>query len=90
MKKINKTFEYDRISDLEQFKNGHYVEEDNILDFSRVTSDEWVFVSGDEEKVFMKPVIDKLGISAEKHDEMEKAADKYMTVYNDICGLLNV
>ena len=53
-KKINKTFEYDRISDLEQFKNGHYVEEDNILDFSRVTSDEWVFVSGDEEKVFYK------------------------------------
>ena len=53
-KKTNKTFEFDRISDLEQFKKGRYVEDDNILDFSRVSSDEWVFVSGGEKEVFYK------------------------------------
>ena len=53
-KKNNKTFEFDRISDLEQFKKGNYVEENNTLDFSRVSNDEWVFVSGNEEKIFYK------------------------------------
>ena len=64
--------------------------EKNIIVFELILLFKYDGNYGDEEKVFMKPVIDKLGISAEKHDEMEKAADKYMTVYNDICGLLNV
>ena len=64
--------------------------EKNIIVFELILLFKYDGNYGDEEKKFMKPVLDKLGISVEKHDEMEKAADKYMTVYNDICGLLNV
>lgn len=43
-----------------------------------------------EEKLFMRPVMEKFGITIEKHDEMAKMANRYITLYNDICGLLNV
>ena len=43
----------------------------------------------EEEKAFMKPVLTKLGISKEVHDKLEKLADEYTKVYNNICDLLN-
>ena len=43
----------------------------------------------EEEKAFMKPILAKLGISAEVHDKLEKLADEYTKVYNNICDLLN-
>ena len=43
----------------------------------------------EEEKAFMKPVIEKLGISPEIHNKLENLADEYTTVYNNICDLLN-
>ena len=43
----------------------------------------------DEEKAFMKPILAKLGISEEIHDKLEKLADEYTKVYNNICNALN-
>ena len=43
----------------------------------------------EKEKAFMKPVLTKLGISKEVHDKLEKLADEYTKVYNNICDLLN-
>ena len=43
----------------------------------------------DEEKAFMKPSLAKLGISEEIHDKLEKLADEYTKVYNNICNALN-
>ena len=43
----------------------------------------------EEEKAFMKPVLTKLGISEEIHDKLEKLADEYTKVYNNICNALN-
>lgn len=42
-----------------------------------------------DEKHFMKPILEKLDISDKTHDKLEKLADKYMDVYNDICKLLS-
>ena len=42
----------------------------------------------DEEKAFMKPIIEEFGIDLEKHDKMEDAADKYTKIYDEICDLL--
>ena len=43
----------------------------------------------DEEKAFMKPILAKLDISEEIHDKLEKLADEYTKVYNNICNALN-
>ncbi len=41
------------------------------------------------EKTFMQPILNKLEISAETHDILEKLADEYITVYNNICNVLS-
>ena len=43
----------------------------------------------DDEKTFIKPILAKFGVSTEIHDKLEKLADEYTTVYNNICNLLN-
>ena len=43
----------------------------------------------EEEKTFMQPILNKLEISAETHDILEKLADDYITVYNNICNVLS-
>ncbi len=43
----------------------------------------------DEEKAFMKPILEKFGIDTETHNQMEDMADKYTKIYNDICDLLS-
>ena len=53
-KQENKKFYYDRIKDLTKFKTKYTENENKYLNFDKVSSDEWIFVSGDEEKVFNK------------------------------------
>lgn len=53
-KNKNKKFYYDRIKDLNKFKTHYVANENKYLNFDKVSSDEWIFVSGEEEKVFNK------------------------------------
>lgn len=50
----NKKFYFDRISDLDKFKVKYADDNNKYLNFDKVDSNEWIFVSGDEEKVFYK------------------------------------
>ena len=50
----NKKFYFDRISDLDKFKVKYTDDSNKYLNFDKVDSNEWIFVSGDEEKVFYK------------------------------------
>lgn len=50
----NKKFYYDRINDLNKFKSHYKTKKNKYLKFDKVSSDEWIFVSGDEGKVFNK------------------------------------
>ncbi len=78
----NKKFYFDRISDLSKFKLKYLDKENNYLNFDKVSSNEWFFVSGDAEKVFYKlydmsiKLIDKINISV----GLQTSADKiYIT-----------
>ena len=50
----NKKFYFDRIRKLDEFKLKYVDNKNKYLNFDKVGSDEWIFVSGDEEKVFYK------------------------------------
>lgn len=50
----NKKFYFDRINNLNEFKLKYADKENKYLSFDKVGSDEWVFVSGEEEKIFYK------------------------------------
>lgn len=53
-KKSNKKFLYENINNLTEFKNNLNQEINNWVDFSFVTSDEWIFISGEEGELFYK------------------------------------
>ncbi len=53
--KQNKKFYFDKIKDITKFKANHIEEEKSkFLENSMVSEDEWIFVSGDEKKVYDK------------------------------------
>ncbi len=41
------------------------------------------------ERTFMQVVLDKLGVSTEKHDQLEALADRYNALYGEICTAVN-
>lgn len=50
----NKKFYFDRINDLNNFKLKYIDQENKYLSFDKVSSEEWVFVSGNEGEIFYK------------------------------------